>query len=135
MASEIGSPVRNESDPLDVESETRNHIQMAAKTTKPAPRVRRDKQEVQQEMESIRAHRSAEAEQADSKSEEIERRRVQEIRSQVEDLTVDAVVQTISSLGLDISRSLAGLSENLVSQVRLLSSVQEAVRLERAEME
>jgi colicin import membrane protein len=108
---------------------------MAAKTTKPAPRIRRNRQEVQEEMESIRAQRAAEAEQTDSKSDEIERRRVQEIRTQVEGLTVDGVVQTITSLGLEVSRSLGGLSESLVAQTRLLASVQEAVRLERAEIE
>jgi colicin import membrane protein len=108
---------------------------MATKTTKSAPRARRNRQEVQEEMESIRAQRAAEAEQADTKSDEIERRRVEEIRAQVEGLTIDGVVQTIASLGLEVSRSLAGLSESLVAQVRLLSSVQDAVRLERAEIE
>jgi colicin import membrane protein len=108
---------------------------MAAKTTKPAPRARRNRQEVQEEMESIRTQRAAETEQADSKSDEIERRRVEDIRAQVEGLTVDGVVQTITSLGLDVSRALGGLSESLVAQVRLLSSVQEAVRLERTEIE
>jgi hypothetical protein len=45
------------------------------------------------------------------------------------------VVERISGLGIEVSKSLAGVSEKLMQEVQLLASVREAVALERRELE
>ena len=58
-----------------------------------------------------------------------------EVRRGVEDVTVENVVQRISGLGLEVSKSLSGISARLVEEVNLLASVREAVALERKDLE
>jgi colicin import membrane protein len=53
----------------------------------------------------------------------------------VEGLSVDGVVEQISRLGLEISRSLSGTSEKLVEEVNRLAALRSAVLLERQELE
>jgi hypothetical protein len=110
---------------------------MATKTTKTAPpsRSRRSKTEVQQEFETIRREAEAARELANPKSAEAEQRHAAEIRSAVEQISVDSVAQQISALGGQISRSLVDISEQLTGEVELLASVREAVQLERQELE
>ncbi len=108
---------------------------MPVKTTKPAARPRKSKAEVQQEFETIREQVEAARETADAKAAETARIREAEIRQAIDGVTVEKVVQTISTLGLDVSRSLADISGKLLEQVKLLADVQEAVALERKELE
>lgn len=58
-----------------------------------------------------------------------------EVRAAVKDLSVESAVQKVTSVNLDISRSLAAVSEQLVEQTRQLAVVKEAVAIETAELE
>jgi colicin import membrane protein len=69
------------------------------------------------------------------KTEELDRLRNQEIRQAVESVSVDAVVQKISGMGLEISKSLSELSGKLVAEVEKLTTIREAVSLEQRELE
>jgi colicin import membrane protein len=69
------------------------------------------------------------------KTEELDRLRNQEIRQAVQGVSVDAVVQKISGMGLEISKSLAELSGKLVAEVEKLTTIREAVSLEQRELE
>ncbi len=108
---------------------------MPSKTTKPAARPRKTKAEVQQEFDTIREEVEAARESADAKAAEAARLREVEVRQAVENVTVESVVQKISGLGLEISRSLSDLSSKLVEEVNLLAGAREAVALERKELE
>lgn len=106
-----------------------------AKTTKPAPRGRRPKAEVQREFETIKEAVAEARESADEKVAEVERQREEEVRRAVEGISVEGVVQKISTLGLEINKALAQVSAKLVEQVEQLSDVREAVTIERRELE
>lgn len=108
---------------------------MPAKVAKPPVRARRAKAEVQQEFDEIQEQVEAARESADAKAEESARRRDAEVRQAVETVTVDAVVQRIAGLGLDIGRALADVSGKLAEETQLLASVREAVALERKELD
>ena len=105
---------------------------MALKTTKTPPlRGKRTKAEVQKEFEEIQDQVEAAREMADEKSEEVARLREAEIRQAAGLITIESVVQKTSELGLEIGKGLAGISEQLTEQVKLLATVREAVVLER----
>ena len=108
---------------------------MPAKAAKPPVRARRAKAEVQQEFDEIQEQVEAARESADAKAEEAARRRDAEVRQAVETVTVEAVVQRISGLGLDIGRALSDVSGKLTEETQLLASAREAVALERKELE
>lgn len=105
------------------------------KPTKPPVRARRAKSEVQQEFEGIRSEAEAARESADSKGEEAARLRAGEIRQAVDGVGVEGVVQTITSLGLEISRALSDISGKLTQEVERLAAVREAVALETDELQ
>lgn len=108
---------------------------MPAKVTKPPVRARRGKAEVQKEFEAIREEAERAREAPDAKGAESARLREAEVRQSVAEVTVEGVVQRISSLGLEVSKSLSDLSGKLTEEVQLLASVREAVDLERKELE
>src|ERR1017187_8786449 len=108
---------------------------MPAKAVKPPVRARRAKAEVQQEFDEIQEQVEAARESADAKAEEAARRRDAEVRQAVETVTVEAGVQRISGLGLDIGRALSDVSGKLTEETQLLASAREAVALERKELE
>jgi hypothetical protein len=105
------------------------------KPTKPPVRAKRAKSEVQEEFAEIRREVETARESADAKAQEAARLRADEVRQAVDGTTVEGVVQKISGLGLEISKSLADVSAKLVEEVERLSTVREAVNLERAELE
>ena len=70
-----------------------------------------------------------------AKAEAILKQKEMDVREAVADLTVEGAVQGITNLNLEISRSLAGLSDKLVREVNTLQSVREAITLEQAEIE
>ena len=108
---------------------------MAAKESKKTPpRPKRTKAEVQQAFGEIMDEVEA-VPTADAKAAASQHLREAAIRDSVEGVTVDTVVQKISGLGLEVSRSLAIISEKLSQEVELLASVREAVALERKELE
>jgi len=108
---------------------------MATKTGKPVARPKRAKAEIEEEFAEIRDEVAAARETTDKKSEETSKLREMEIRQTVEGISVEEVVKGLSDLGLDLSKALAGLSEQLVQEVNRLSSAREAVELERKEIE
>ena len=61
--------------------------------------------------------------------------RAAEVRQAAEGITVEAVVQKISGLGLEVGKALADVSEQLTQEVKVLAMVREAVALERKELE
>ena len=69
------------------------------------------------------------------KAEELRKQKETEIRQAVQGLSVDAVVGEISNLGLEVSKSLAALSDQLAQEVNRLATVREAVTLEQRELE
>jgi hypothetical protein len=108
---------------------------MAVKAEKkPAPRSRRSKADVQEEFEAL-AEQAANREPLDTKSKATLAEREAHTRAEVDGVTVESVVQRIAALGLDVSRALGTVAEQLSSEVRLLASVREAVAIERRELE
>jgi len=108
---------------------------MATKPTKTVSRAKRTKQDLQQEMEALQSRRPAEAEDRDPKAAQLAREREAQVLSEVGGMTVESVVQKITGLGLEISRTLAGVSDSLAEQVRQLSTLQEGVRIEKTELD
>jgi colicin import membrane protein len=106
-----------------------------AKATKTAARPKPSKGEVEKEFAEIREEVVAARETADRKAEDLSKLRETEIRQAVGGISVEGVVQRISSLGLEVSRALSDLSEKLVDEVNRLASIREAVELERSELE
>ena len=109
---------------------------MALKAIRTASlRGKRTKAEVQKEFGEIQDQVQAAREMVDEKSEEVARLREAEVRQAAGLITTESVVQKISELGLEIGKGLAGISEQLTEQVKLLATVREAVVLERKELE
>ena len=98
-------------------------------------RAKRSKPETQKEFARIAAEADEEKSATNPKSEEMARARETEIRQSVQGISVDGVVQKLSGIGLEISKSLAELSEKLVQEVDQLATVREAVALETKELE
>jgi len=108
---------------------------MAVKAAKAPVRPKRTKAEVQTEFAEIQEQLEAARESADVKAESAARLREGEVRQAAEGITVEAVVQRISGLGLEVSKALSDVSDKLSQEVSLLATVREAVSLERKELE
>jgi len=108
---------------------------MPSKPVKIPPRPKRSKAETEQEFTEIQEELAATREAADAKAEDVRKAREAETRTAASGLSVEAVVGDISKLGLDVSKSLATLSDQLVQEVNRLVTVREAVALEQKELE
>jgi len=106
-----------------------------AKTIKSAPRPKRSKPEIDEEFAEIREEAATAREALEPKTEELRMQRETETRQAVEGVSVEAVVVKISNLGLDVSKSLAVLSDQLVQEVNRLATLRDAVTLEQKELE
>jgi colicin import membrane protein len=106
-----------------------------AKATKIAARPKRAKAEIDEEFVEIREEVAAARETLEPKTEELRKQRETEARQAVEGVSVEAVVVKISNLGLEVSKSLAALSDQLVQEVNRLATVREAVALEQQELD
>jgi hypothetical protein len=100
-----------------------------------ASRPKRSKAEVDKEFSKIAQEAVQGQESANPKTEELSRIRELETRQTVEGISVECVVQKISTMSLEISKALADLSGRLVAEVERLSTVREAVGLETKELE
>ena len=100
---------------------------MAKTPVKTAPRARRGEGGGAGEFQEIAAERAAARETADRKGEEARVLREAEVRESVEGVTVEGVVDGVSKLGLEITKSLAEISGQLSGAVRMLATVREAV--------
>jgi colicin import membrane protein len=107
---------------------------MAKAPAKTAARPRRARAEVQREFEEIQREVEAARESPDAKADEVRRLKEEATRRAAESLTVEGVVQQISSLGLEISRALSEVSGKLIEEVERLATVREAVRIEEEEL-
>ncbi len=105
----------------------------AATATKTA-RTKRSKAEVEKEFEDIRQDLESAKDTAAATTREAERMREQEIRESVQDLTVETAAGRISTLTLDVSRTLSRLSNDLIGEVNRLAAVRAAVELEQKEL-
>jgi colicin import membrane protein len=105
-----------------------------AKITKAAVRPKKSRAEVEREFETVRQEVEASRESLDHKTEELSKAKELEVRQTVEGISMEGVVHSISELGIEISKALAGLSDKLVSEVDVLASVREAVALEQREL-
>jgi len=103
-----------------------------AKTT---ARTRRSKSEVQQELQTVLREAAAERETADPRLEEAARARDAEVRQAGAGVTVEAVVQGIADLSLQVSKSLGDVSARLVAEVERLTTLREAAAIEQRELE
>ena len=108
---------------------------MPVKAMKAPVRAKRSRAEMQQEFAEIQEQVESAREAADAKAEGAARLRAAEVRQAAEGLTVEAVVQKISGLGLEVGKALADVSEQLTQEVKVLATVREAVALERKELE
>jgi chromosome segregation ATPase len=106
-----------------------------ATTTKTPPRTRRNKEEVQREFAEIQGEMMSARDTADTKADEVARRKEGEIRQAADGVTVEVTVEQISRLGIEVSRALSGISEKLVDEVNRLTTLRAAVELERTELE
>lgn len=108
---------------------------MAATTKKTIARpAKRTKAEVENEFAQVRAQIEEARQDASPKLDEIADLREAEVRQAVEGVSIEAVVQRISGLGLDINKALAGLSEQLTAEAGRLAAVREAVELEKRDL-
>jgi hypothetical protein len=98
-------------------------------------RAKRTKPEVEKEFDRIAEEVSEQRRNADTKAAELAKLREAEIRESVDGISVEGVVQSLSRLGLEISKSLADISAKLVAEVERLTSIREAVSLEQKELE
>ena len=103
-----------------------------AKTT---ARTRRSKSEVQQELQTVLREAAAERETADPRLEEAARARDAEVRQAGAAVTVEAVVQGIADLSLQVSKALGDVSARLVAEVERLTTLREAAAIEQRELE
>lgn len=99
-----------------------------------AARSRKTKAEMQQELEDVFTAVSQEKESSTPKTLELVKLKAIEVKESVKGITVDGIVQSISHLGLNISRVLSDLSENLVGETQSLQNLHEAVELETMEL-
>src|SRR5712692_11720687 len=113
------------------ESGRQEPMAKAAATAHP----RRSKAEVQQEFLKIREEVAATREGRNAKVEEAAKLREAEVRQAVDGLSVEGVAQSISALSVQISKALAEVSDNLISEVRRLATIREAVALESEELQ
>jgi colicin import membrane protein len=104
-------------------------------TRKAPARPKKTKAETEEEFELIAAEAAADKAARDYKSDAAGRARDIQIKEAVDGVSVDDIVQRLSGLGLEVSRSLADIAEKLADEVRLLAVVREAVALERRELE
>jgi hypothetical protein len=99
-----------------------------------AARSKRTKDELISEMEALEA-RSKSAEVFDPTSAALAKEHVGKTREAVRGLSVDAIVSSGAKFGLEVQRTVAGLTEQAVQRAEELSKLQAAIDVETAELE
>ncbi len=95
---------------------------------------RRTRGEVDKEFGQLQEQVREAREDSSPKQDDALRRRDEEVRQAVDGISVDQVIQRVSGLGLDLSKALAGLKEQLSEEVARLIAVREAIELEQREL-
>lgn len=99
-----------------------------------ATRTRRTKAEIEQEFSTLADQVASEKVKASPKSEVVAHLEGAEVRAAVSEITVEGIARRLSDLGVEISRTLAGLGEKMNAEVGLLRSLQDAVALEKKDL-
>ncbi|MBI4668591.1 MAG: hypothetical protein HY747_05300 [Elusimicrobia bacterium] len=98
-------------------------------------RSKKSKAEVQEEFDKIKEQLDQDKSELNPKTEELARQRQVEVKEAVKEVTPEGVVQKISSLGVEVTKTLSELSSKLVGETDLLTTLREAVSLEHKELE
>lgn len=106
---------------------------MAVKSA--AGRSRRTKAEVQEEFEKIKEDSEQEKAEFNPKTAESARQREEEVKQALKEITSEGLVQRITTIGLDVSKTLSELSSKLTAENNLLTTLREAAALEKRELE
>jgi len=99
-----------------------------SRTKRTRATLEKDLREVEQDLDRERAEQTVKSREAAAEEERA-------ARDAVVDLSLDGVAQRAQTLGLEIGRTLAGLTDRLTAEVKLLDDVRRAVALERAELD
>ena len=101
-----------------------------------APRASRTKAETQEALEMLQDRATSVMDTELSAAEQQrQNERNKAARATTAALTVETVAQKLTTVGLDISKVLAGISEQIVAQMELLENVKSAVEQENADLE
>lgn len=100
-----------------------------------ATRTRRTKAEVQEALDNIIQSNAEEETAQSSKAKVAEKLKEEEVRSAVEHVSVETIINGISSLNSEISKVFAEVSGKMTHEVNLLYQLREAVALEQKELE
>lgn len=101
----------------------------------PTGRTRKSKPEVQAEFEKIQEQVESQQSDFDGKADEFAKHHEAEVKEAVADISVEGIVQKIGNLGVEISKYLSDVSSRLMTGTNLLTSLREAVTLEKKELE
>jgi colicin import membrane protein len=96
------------------------------------PRASRTRADVNEAYENLASAQSGEA--LDPQAVTLAAEHAKRTRAAVAGLSVDAIVQKSATLGLDISRTLSGLTEQCVEKAKELKTLEDAVTLESEEL-
>ena len=106
---------------------------MSAKT---APsRVRRSKAEVESEFSQIREILDQQKQERAPKEEEFSQLREAEVKAVTQGITPESIFHRLSTMELEVSKVLSGLSTQLLTETKLLNSLREAVSVEQKELD
>lgn len=100
-----------------------------------AGRSKRTKAEVQEEFEKIKEETQQEKLEYNPKTADLARQREEEVKQALKEITSEGLVQRITTLGLEVSKTLAELSSKLTAENNLLSTLREGSALEKKEIE
>jgi hypothetical protein len=101
------------------------------KTTK--PRTTRTKSEILEEFESVRSE--VEPETIDAKTKALLAEQEVAVRRATSDLSSQGVVQKIGLVGLDVTKTLTNIQNQVLAELDVLSTLRQAVDLEKKEIE
>jgi hypothetical protein len=98
------------------------------------PRATRTRSDVESGFEDLQA-RTENATELDPQAAKLATEHAEATRASVKGLSIDSIVAKGASLGLDIQRTLSGLTEQCVGKATELKTLQDAVELEKGELE
>jgi hypothetical protein len=101
------------------------------KTTK--PRTTRTKDDIAEEFESIREN--VEPDSIDAKTRALLSEQEQLVRRATADLSSQGVVQKIGLVGLDVTKTLTNIQNQVLAELEVLGTLRQAVDLEKKEIE
>ncbi len=99
--------------------------------TKSAPRTKKTKIELHQEVENLREqYKAGELEGLQTRQQQSEK----ELLQSLQPLTVETLAQQISDLSLEVPKALGQISAKLVEKFQLLESIRDAIEIEKREL-